>query len=326
MREFNLNELSLWCTTIKASSGSSVNPFQYVGRPGYYSNRDLLQYSLLARVYEPATARFPSPDPLRLAGGDANLYRYVRNTPTNVADPSGLLAPFLFPVATSDLLRPLWPHQWAPSPRLLPVWLPANWIAAATLGIEEGHAVYPKGTTELLTPSPIRGPSASLNWYMFSARFILRSVTPTDNITQHHHNSLLGKLVPSVPSRSAATRGSNQCICGTPRNAITFASLAISLPDMLGSICLYGRYCGPCNGPGDPIDCVDRACQAHDTCLATVWDWINLFHKQRCQREFCFSLNKCLFSGEFILSNLPVVELMREYACSDWLGTPIPAL
>jgi hypothetical protein len=34
--------------------------------------------------------RFLSPDPIGFAAGDANLYRYVGNTPTNLTDPSGL--------------------------------------------------------------------------------------------------------------------------------------------------------------------------------------------------------------------------------------------
>jgi hypothetical protein len=37
-----------------------------------------------------ATGRWTSQDPLRYAGGDSNLYRYVKNNPTNRDDPSGL--------------------------------------------------------------------------------------------------------------------------------------------------------------------------------------------------------------------------------------------
>jgi len=34
--------------------------------------------------------RFLSPDPIGFAGFDANLYRYIKNSPTNGADPLGL--------------------------------------------------------------------------------------------------------------------------------------------------------------------------------------------------------------------------------------------
>jgi RHS repeat-associated protein len=49
-----------------------------------------------ARWYGPAIGRFFTPDPLTFAAGDANLYRYVVNSPTNLTDPSGL-APALPP-------------------------------------------------------------------------------------------------------------------------------------------------------------------------------------------------------------------------------------
>ena len=45
------------------------------------------------RVENPGTGRWTSQDPLGFAAGDANLYRYVGNRPTEVADPSGLQAP-----------------------------------------------------------------------------------------------------------------------------------------------------------------------------------------------------------------------------------------
>ena len=45
-----------------------------------------------ARYYDPVSGRFISQDPISFAAGDANLYRYVGNTPTTYTDPSGLLA------------------------------------------------------------------------------------------------------------------------------------------------------------------------------------------------------------------------------------------
>jgi len=42
------------------------------------------------RYYDPATGRWMTRDPIGFAGGDPNLLRYVRNSPTNLIDPSGL--------------------------------------------------------------------------------------------------------------------------------------------------------------------------------------------------------------------------------------------
>ena len=58
-----------------------------------------------ARYYDAVIGRFVSQDPMGFAAGDTNLYRYVGNSPTSIADPSGsivlpvtkLIAPSLFP-------------------------------------------------------------------------------------------------------------------------------------------------------------------------------------------------------------------------------------
>jgi uncharacterized protein RhaS with RHS repeats len=41
-------------------------------------------------MYDPTIGRWISQDPLGFEAGDANLYRYVGNSPTNATDPSGL--------------------------------------------------------------------------------------------------------------------------------------------------------------------------------------------------------------------------------------------
>jgi RHS repeat-associated protein len=45
-----------------------------------------------ARDYDPETGRWTSKDPIRFAGGDANIYAYVGNDPVNAIDPTGRLA------------------------------------------------------------------------------------------------------------------------------------------------------------------------------------------------------------------------------------------
>jgi RHS repeat-associated protein len=46
-----------------------------------------------AREYDPRTGRWTGPDPIRYAGGDAILYRYVAGDPVNATDPTGLYRP-----------------------------------------------------------------------------------------------------------------------------------------------------------------------------------------------------------------------------------------
>ncbi len=71
-----------------ASTGSTVNPFQWVGQFGYYRDADSGLYYVLHRVDDPVTGRWTSLDPVR--DDRKNPYRYVRNNPTGVVDPSGL--------------------------------------------------------------------------------------------------------------------------------------------------------------------------------------------------------------------------------------------
>lgn len=42
--------------------------------------------------YDPTIGRWTTEDPIAFEGGDADLYRYVGNNPTNFTDPSGLLS------------------------------------------------------------------------------------------------------------------------------------------------------------------------------------------------------------------------------------------
>jgi RHS repeat-associated protein len=72
-----------------ARSGTTDNPFTYVGRQGYYKDPELELYLLGARYYDPALGRFLSQDPIGFEAGDANLLRYVANSPTTATDPTG---------------------------------------------------------------------------------------------------------------------------------------------------------------------------------------------------------------------------------------------
>jgi RHS repeat-associated protein len=71
------------------SSGSTVNSFRYIGQQGYYLDTDIAQYLLRARVFDPASGRFRSQDPIEFTGNDLNLYRYATNNPIAFTDPTG---------------------------------------------------------------------------------------------------------------------------------------------------------------------------------------------------------------------------------------------
>jgi len=65
------------------------NPFQYVGEFGVISEENGFDH-MRARHYCPGQGKFISGDPIGPAAGDANLYRYVRNSPIGWSDPLGL--------------------------------------------------------------------------------------------------------------------------------------------------------------------------------------------------------------------------------------------
>jgi RHS repeat-associated protein len=76
---------------LEASSGSSVNPYRYVGQYGYYDDGAMGSASGLlllgVRYYSPAHGRFWSWDPVP----NINLYAYVSNSATMAIDPTGTL-------------------------------------------------------------------------------------------------------------------------------------------------------------------------------------------------------------------------------------------
>ena len=64
---------------------ASTNSYKYTGREE--DGTGLMYYR--ARYYHPRLQRFISEDPIGFAGGDANLYGYVRENPLYYIDPSG---------------------------------------------------------------------------------------------------------------------------------------------------------------------------------------------------------------------------------------------
>lgn len=69
-----------------ATGAPSPNELQFTGR----ENDGTGLYYYRARYYHPTLQRFVSEDPIQFAGGDVNLYAYVRNNPGGYRDPLGL--------------------------------------------------------------------------------------------------------------------------------------------------------------------------------------------------------------------------------------------
>jgi RHS repeat-associated protein len=84
---------------VLASSGSTVNPYQWVGRFGYQYDKitnDILQQYVRQRHYLPYTAAWLSQDRLPAVPFKTNLYNYLSSRPTSRIDPSGLKEPSAF--------------------------------------------------------------------------------------------------------------------------------------------------------------------------------------------------------------------------------------
>src|SRR5207248_3202537 len=101
---------------IKSSTGSTLNPFRYIGLLGYYYDPDLQTYYVRHRAYNPTSARWYSADPLATVS-DTNRYTYVSNSPVLLVDPSGLCKVCYWDVITTGraadydkLVRPGKPH------------------------------------------------------------------------------------------------------------------------------------------------------------------------------------------------------------------------
>ncbi|RLS57512.1 MAG: hypothetical protein DWH91_04295 [Planctomycetota bacterium] len=74
---------SQWNKGKRRRSPTLLTPFLWGGMVGYYWDAALATQYIRARHYQPAIARWISLDPIGFAGGDANLFRYVGNSPTS---------------------------------------------------------------------------------------------------------------------------------------------------------------------------------------------------------------------------------------------------
>ena len=74
---------------VTAHTGSTVNPFQYIGQKGYYWDVETNEYGVRRRLFCPRRSRWLSPDPLLLLRHKP-LYIYCANRCVLTIDPSGL--------------------------------------------------------------------------------------------------------------------------------------------------------------------------------------------------------------------------------------------
>jgi len=72
------------------STGTTVNPFRWVGRYGYYQDSSTGLIYVRARMYQPTIARWCSKDPIGYDGSYRNLFEFVESCPPIRLDPSGL--------------------------------------------------------------------------------------------------------------------------------------------------------------------------------------------------------------------------------------------
>jgi RHS repeat-associated protein len=71
---------------VNSHTGAATSIFLFTGR--YREDATDLQWNL-NRWYDPATGKWISEDPIGFSAGDANLCRYVENTPISHTDPTG---------------------------------------------------------------------------------------------------------------------------------------------------------------------------------------------------------------------------------------------
>ena len=135
---------------VNQTNESITTRFGYTGREldpetGLMYNR--------ARYYNPQIGRFISEDPIGFMAGDANLYRYVFNSPTNFTDPTGLVS------TANELVRnPRLAAELGLAPRLRRT---AVAVGGGVVGRGIAYLTNPDSCSDLLNPAPQNRPGPS---------------------------------------------------------------------------------------------------------------------------------------------------------------------
>jgi RHS repeat-associated protein len=124
-----------------AQFGYLDEAFAYTGR--FFDKNTGLQNNL-NRWYDASIGRWMSEDPTGFDAGDANLYRYVGNSPVNGVDPEGLASPS---PGYGSLPNPFWPPT--PQPKQKPTPAPSPTPAATQpCPVQPSIYAYPEYGTE----------------------------------------------------------------------------------------------------------------------------------------------------------------------------------
>ncbi|MCE9544564.1 MAG: RHS repeat-associated core domain-containing protein [Planctomycetia bacterium] len=105
------------CGNQIATTGTTTNPFRWLGKHGYYWDEELGTYDVRHRPYQPNIARWTSQDPLERFL-EQNLYAYCKNSPLNWFDPTGLIGIFMDglrqPVGARNVVQSLYAKYTGP--------------------------------------------------------------------------------------------------------------------------------------------------------------------------------------------------------------------
>ncbi len=85
----------------------------------------------------------------------------------------------------------------------------------------------------------------------------------------------------------------------------------------------YGRYCGlDVYGEGNapPLDCLDMACQKHDSCLGTVWKYGDPATQCLCNIHMCKEVSACECYADDCAD---VKRKLLFYSCGIAAGCPV---
>ena len=89
-------EYDAWGNVI-ASSGSTVTPYQFIGRQGYARDAAIQMSYVRARWFQSPRGTWTSIDPIGVQSGLTSLFAYSENCPLTSHDPSGLITSQLLP-------------------------------------------------------------------------------------------------------------------------------------------------------------------------------------------------------------------------------------
>jgi RHS repeat-associated protein len=270
-------------------------PFKFIGRYGYYDDGTTSGLKFLRRrYYSTDRARFQTADPIGYSGGQ-NLYAYVDNRPTFGIDPSGLW--FAMGVTCKSENDALWTFCWGCNSlegiaRMLcdiacDAWA-SNYYARCKPWAPKpsGPFVPPFAPGFPVAPSPI--------WV---------SLPP-----------IFGGGTP--PPRRPRPR-TNPWGPGSPEPPGGWGPVFWRPGDVFFR---YGRYCGGNNpGYGEPIDCIDAACWAHDQCYSDVGGFLGLFSSFgifQCDEQLCAAAKSCIDEGCSLLSTPDPARCVRAAICT----------